>query len=181
MILPRAVLDIPAHGILNVHPSLLPRHRGPSPVTSAILAGDEATGVTIMLIEMQVDAGPVLSQLQVTIQPDDTGGSLTEKLAHRGAELLVKTLPGWLSGEIEPRRQDDSRATFSRIIEKGDGEIDWSLPAVDIRHRVRAFDPWPGAFTQWRGKLLKVLDATPLSRRPQTSTRQGRAVKGKGG
>ena len=167
LILPQAVLEIPSHDVLNVHPSLLPRHRGPSPVAGALLAGDETTGVTIMLVEMRVDAGPILSQTEVPVQPDDNAGSLTEKLAHRGADLLVKTLPGWLGGEIEPRVQDDSQATHSRIIKKGDGEIDWSLPAEDIRRRIRAFDPWPGAFTRWQGKRLKVLDAIPLPDAPQ--------------
>ena len=167
LILPRAVLDIPAHGILNVHPSLLPRHRGPSPVTSAILAGDEVTGVTIMLIEMKVDSGPILSQMEVPIQLDDTGGSLTDRLAHLGSELLVKTLPGWVNGGIEPRPQDDSQATFSKMIEKGDGEIDWRLPAIDVWRSIRAFDPWPSAFTRWQGKRLKVLAASPIPDAPQ--------------
>lgn len=162
LILPQAVLDTPTHSIINVHPSLLPRHRGASPVTSAILAGDDVTGVTIMLIERRVDAGPMLSRTEVPILPSDTGGSLTDRLARIGADLLVETLPHWLNGEIDPQPQDDSQATNSRMIVKQDGEIDWRLPAIDIHRRIRAFDPWPGTFTRWNGKLLKVLGAIPI-------------------
>ncbi|MFQ5933681.1 MAG: methionyl-tRNA formyltransferase [Dehalococcoidia bacterium] len=161
LILPRAVLEVPAYGTLNVHPSLLPRHRGASPVASAILSGDEDTGVTIMLVEPRVDAGPVLSSTNISIGLDDTTGTLTEKLARVGADLLVETLPRWLRGEIEPEPQDDSKATYSKMITKADGEIDWRMPAEEIGRRVRAFDPWPGTYTRWRGKLLKVLRGRP--------------------
>ncbi|MFQ5873273.1 MAG: methionyl-tRNA formyltransferase [Dehalococcoidia bacterium] len=162
LILPQQVLDMPRHGILNLHPSLLPRHRGPSPIANAILEGDEVTGVTIMLVEPRVDAGPVVSGERVDIEPEDTCGTLTDRLAQVGAELLVETLPRWLRGEVQAQPQDESQATYSRMISKTDGEIDWRLPAVEIWRRVRAFDPWPGTFTRWNGKLLKVLEARPL-------------------
>ena len=162
LILPRPVLDLPPFGTLNVHPSLLPRHRGPSPIAGAILEGDEITGVTIMVVESRVDSGPVLSSRSVSLALGDTTGSLSRRLADVGAGLLLETLPRWLKGEIDPQPQEESRATYSRLISKQDGEIDWRLPAVQIERRVRAFDPWPGTYTHWRGKLLKVLEAQPL-------------------
>ncbi|MEE9199109.1 MAG: methionyl-tRNA formyltransferase [Dehalococcoidia bacterium] len=162
LILPLQVLDIPPHGTVNVHPSLLPRHRGPSPVASTILEGDEVTGVTIMLASPRVDAGPVLSAAQVKIEADATTGTLTEILSQVGADLLVETLPRWLRGEIQPQPQDEAQATYSRMLSKRDGEIDWRLPASEIWRRVRALDPWPGTYTRWQGRLLKVLEVEPL-------------------
>ena len=161
-ILPQAVLDIPRHGCLNVHPSLLPRFRGVSPVAAAILAGDEFTGVTLMLLDPGTDTGPILAQAQVTVSPDDTTGSLTDKLARIGAQLLLGVLPLWIKGNIAPRPQDEAGATYCKKLSKEDGEIDWALPAVDVWRRVRAFHPWPGAFTAWQGKQLKILAAKPL-------------------
>jgi methionyl-tRNA formyltransferase len=161
-ILPDETLEIPPFGCINVHPSLLPHHRGPSPVASAILAGDEITGVTIMLIESRVDAGPILAQAQLPVLPDDTTGSLSNKLAQAGAELLDKTLPRWFKGELNPQPQNDGDATYSKLLTKEDGEIDWRLSATEIWHRVRAFQPWPGCYTWWRGRRLKVIEAAPI-------------------
>jgi methionyl-tRNA formyltransferase len=161
-ILPPAVLDIPPLGCINIHPSLLPRHRGPSPAAAAILAGEELTGVTIMLMERGLDKGPVLAKAPAIISPQDTAGSLTLKLAEAGAELLAETLPRWQGGELVPQPQDEEKATYSKLTAKGEGEIDWHLAAVSIWRRVRAFQPWPGCYTRWRGKLLKILEATPL-------------------
>ena len=162
LILPKEVLEIPPHGCLNVHPSLLPRWRGPSPVAFAILAGDEYTGVTVMLMDEGMDTGPILARSDpVPIGPDDTTGTLTPKLAQVGAALLLETLPRWVAGEIVPEPQDDSKATYSRLLTKEDGAIDWGRPAEEIWRMVRAFDPWPGTFTRWQGRLLKVLAARP--------------------
>ncbi len=159
-LLPAAVLDMPPLGVLNVHPSLLPRHRGPSPVATAILEGDRETGVTVMLLDEGMDTGPVLAQsAPVEIGPSTTGSSLTERLFEIGASLLVSTLARWVSGEIEPRPQDESRATVSRLLKRADGEINWSEPAERIERMVRAYDAWPGAYTRWSGKNLKVLEA----------------------
>jgi len=163
LILPKKVLAIPPCGCINLHPSLLPRHRGPTPIPSAILAGDAETGVSIMLMDEGIDTGPILSQQKVPIAPDDTAGSLTEKLSQLSARLLMETLPGWLSGSITPQPQREADATYTRLLDKADGEIDWRLPAVDIERRVRAFHPWPGCYTRWRGKTLKVMAATPLA------------------
>lgn len=162
-ILKRPVLELPKHGVLNVHASLLPRHRGAAPVAAAILAGDEETGVTIMLTELALDAGPILAQRAIPISPQDTTGSLMTRLADEGAYLLMETLPRWLSGSIEPQPQDDSQATYAPSIRKEEALIDWSLPAVDIWRRVRAYNPWPVAFTLLDGQPLRILEATPLA------------------
>ncbi len=164
-ILPPEVLGIPPKGCLNVHASLLPKYRGAAPVAAAILAGEEETGVTIMLMDEGMDTGPILSQATCPISPQDTRESLSARLAQLGADLLMDTLPRWLAGEIEPRPQDHSQATYSRIITKEDGLIDWSQSAVEIWRQCRAYYPWPSAYTYWRGKLLKVLSAEPLPSR----------------
>ncbi|MBE9471699.1 MAG: methionyl-tRNA formyltransferase [Chloroflexi bacterium] len=161
-ILPQDVLDIPPHGCLNVHGSLLPRWRGAAPVTAAILAGDEVTGVTIMQMDAGLDTGPVLAQREEPIAPDDTQATLEERLARMGAELLVETLVAYLAGSLLPRSQPDEGATYAGQLRKEDGWLDWSRPAVELDRRVRAFTPWPGAFTMWRGRRLKVLRAVPL-------------------
>ncbi len=161
-ILPREVLVIPRFGCLNVHPSLLPRHRGPSPVAAAILSGDTVTGVTIMLLDEGVDSGPVLSQRVVPMLEDDTTESLTLRLAGVGAQLLVETIPPWVEGRIVPKAQDESQVSYSGVLDRGAGEIDWRLSATELWRRIRAFHPWPGSYTWWQGKRLKVLKAVPL-------------------
>jgi methionyl-tRNA formyltransferase len=163
VILRQPVLDTPAKGVLNVHPSLLPRHRGASPIAAAILAGDEQTGVTIMLLDPGMDTGPILSQRAIPVSPWDTSGSLGDRLAEVGAELLLEVLPRWLADEIKPQPQDDLLATQSALLSKEDGAIDWNLPAIDIWRRVRAFNPWPGAFTTLEGQTLLIWEAWPLS------------------
>lgn len=162
LILPQAVLDVPPHGCLNVHGSLLPRYRGAAPIPAAILAGDQETGVTIMLMDAGMDTGPILSQAVCPIEPDDTTSTLTTKLAELGAALLSQTLPRWLAGEIEPQPQDEERATYAPMMRKADGQIDWALPAEQIARRVRAYQPWPGAVTFWEGQPLKLLRARAL-------------------
>lgn len=150
------VLEIPARGVVNVHPSLLPRWRGASPIPAAILAGDTETGVTIMLMDAGMDSGPVLSQTRALIRNDDTTASLSERLSDVGAVLLAETLPRWLAGKIEPMPQDDSQSTICPLLRKDDGAIDWRLPAIEIWRRVRAYNPWPGAFTGLDGDLLHI-------------------------
>jgi methionyl-tRNA formyltransferase len=156
MILPEAVLNMPPKQCVNVHASLLPSGRGASPVAQAILDGLAETGVTIMLIEKALDAGPVLSQRVVPLAPDETQATLMDKLAEAGAELLVDTLPGWVAGEITPQPQDHRRATYTGIIKKEAGLIDWKERAVQIQRKARAYDPWPGIYTYWEGQLLKL-------------------------
>jgi methionyl-tRNA formyltransferase len=158
-ILPKELIDMPPRQCLNVHFSLLPRHRGASPVVAAILAGDEFTGVSIQLIRYKLDTGPVLAAASIPIQPNDNTGTLLDKLGIVGAHLLQDALINWLDGAIEPLSQDESKATYFGQVKKEDGEIDWSLSAVEIWRRVRAYYPWPGCFTFWQGKQLKINDA----------------------
>jgi methionyl-tRNA formyltransferase len=156
------VLSVPAKGVLNVHASLLPHYRGASPIAAALLDGKDETGVSIMLLDEGMDTGPVLAQRSEAILSQDTAGSLSERLAVLGAELLIATLPAWLAGQIEPQPQDESQATTTRLIAKADGVLDWSLSAAELWHRVRAYTPWPGAITTLDGAPLQILQAWPL-------------------
>ena len=161
-VLPQSVLDIPAYGCINIHPSLLPKFRGASPVAAAILAGGDFTGVSIMRMDQGLDTGPVLARAQIPISPWDTTGSLTAKLSLIAAQLLLEVLPCWLRGELMLQPQDEAEATYSGVLSKQDGEIDWHLSAVEIWRQVRAFNPWPGCYTKWQGKQLKIVEALPL-------------------
>ena len=161
-ILPREVLSLPKFGCLNVHPSLLPRHRGPAPVADAILRGDELTGVTIMLMDTGMDTGPILAQEKVGISFMDTTGSLSSKLADVGAKLLLETLPRWVDGKLKPQAQDESQATYSKLMSGKDAEMDWHLSAVELWRMVRAYNPWPSCYTWYQGKRLKIHKATPI-------------------
>ena len=173
-ILPQSVLDIPAYGCINIHFSLLPRWRGASPVAAAVLAGDQFTGVSLMLMEPGLDTGPVLARAQIPISSRDTTGSVTAKLSLVAAQLLPDVLLRWCRREITPHPQSEAEATYAGIISKETGEIDWRLPAIEIWRRIRAFYPWPGAYTQWQGRQLKILEALPLAR--AASADAGRVV-----
>ena len=162
-VLPRSVLEIPRYGCINIHPSLLPRFRGASPVAGAILAGDEFTGVSIMLMDRGLDTGPVLARAQIPISSRDTTGSLTGKLSQVAARMLQEALSYWTRGELAPQPQDESGATYSNPVTKEEGRIDWRLPAVEIWRRVRAFNPWPGCYTLWQGRRFRIIEAVPLS------------------
>ena len=159
-IIPRSVLEIPPLGVLNVHGSVLPKHRGAAPVAYSILAGDRVTGVTIMRMDEQLDHGPILAIAETEIGPHEDAPSLTARLAQLGADCLVETLERL--EEIEPREQDHSAATLAPRLKKEDGELAWELPAEDIDRRVRAFRPWPGVTLPWRGVRVKVLRGRPL-------------------
>jgi methionyl-tRNA formyltransferase len=161
-ILPPEVLSLPKFACLNVHPSLLPRHRGPSPVANAILCGDEITGVTIMLMDAGLDTGPILAQEKVGISLTNTTGSLRSKLADVGAKLLQETLPKWLGGELRAQAQDESQATYSKLITTKDAEVDWHLSAIELWRGVRAYNPWPSCYTWCQGKRLKIHKAIPF-------------------
>ena len=160
LFLPRAVLDLPTHSCLNVHPSLLPKLRGPSPVSTAIVEGETTTGVTIMLMDEGVDSGPVLAQRQTPIGEYETAEALTARLFEMGADLLVEVMPGWVDGRIEAQPQEESRATNTRLLTKEDGRIDWSMGAEQIARRIRGYMPWPGTYTYWSDKMLKVIEAS---------------------
>jgi len=161
-ILPEEVLALPRFGCLNIHPSLLPRFRGASPVASAILAGDEFTGVSIMVMDEGLDTGPILTRAQIPILAPDTTGSLTTKLSWLGSRLLLEVLSHWFRSELAPQPQDEAEATYCTEITKKEGEIDWHQPAIALWRRVRAFNPWPGCYTMWRGRRLKIIEAVPL-------------------
>ncbi len=159
LILPQEVLDLPRFGCINVHGSVLPRWRGAAPIAAAILAGDVEAGVSIMRMDAGVDTGPMLSATYLPVAADDTTGTLTPKLASLGADLLVRTLPRWLAGELTPLPQPEEGVIYAPRISKEDGQIDWSEPAALIERRVRAYQPWPTAYTRWNGLGLKVLRA----------------------
>ena len=159
--LPGAVLDLFPKGALNLHPSLLPRWRGASPIPAAILAGDAMTGVTVMLVDEGMDSGPVLSQETESIRGEDTGETLSERLAVRGAALMAATLQRWLDGGIEPTAQDEAAVTFTKRLSREDGRIDWGDGADEIARQVRAYRPWPGSFTFWRGARVEIVEASP--------------------
>ncbi|MCX7823730.1 MAG: methionyl-tRNA formyltransferase [Syntrophobacterales bacterium] len=150
-------------GAVNVHPSLLPKYRGPAPIQRAILEGEEVTGVTIMLIDEGVDSGPVFDSRPIPIDPFETAGELEKRLAVEGADLLIKTLPKWLSGRISPLPQNDSEATFAPPIQKEETRIEWEKPAKIIINLCRAFDPTPGAYTIFQGKRVKCYGARRAS------------------
>lgn len=160
-ILPRSVLEIPPFGCLNIHASLLPAWRGASPITASLLAGESETGVTLMLMDEGMDSGPMLAQARMTIAADDTTASLSERLARQGAGLLLETLPRWLAGEIAPVDQADlpGAVSYCSLLQKEDGLIDWQQPARQIERMVRAYTPWPSAYTFWKGQNFKIWQA----------------------
>lgn len=177
LILPVEVLSLPPFGCINVHPSLLPGRRGPSPIPAAILAGDFETGVSIMLMDEGVDTGPVLKQRSISVEAEDTTETLARKLAELGASLLLDVLPGWFEGKIKPVSQDNRLATYSKVIRKEEGEIAWqSSTAVEIWLKVRAFNPWPGCYSRWKGKLLKILKAKAMRFTPAIAVEPGKVL-----
>ena len=161
-LLPTAVLETAPHGCLNLHPSLLPSYRGPSPVASAIVDGLEETGVTLMLLDEGMDTGPIIAKRKHPVLPDDTADTLTASLFKHGSELLLESLGPWTEGRLTAEPQDDSAATITRKLERSDGLADWNLPAAALRRQQRAYTPWPGLFTDWRGKVLKLLEVEAL-------------------
>ena len=159
-ILPPAILNVPRHGCLNVHTSLLPKYRGAAPIQWAIANGDTETGITLMKMDAGLDTGPIVSQCRTAIQPEDDSATLHDRLARLGAELLVLTIPDFAAGDIQPAPQPDAGVSYAAKIKKEDGRIDWNQPARVIGNRLRAFTPWPGAFTFYPGQpkphLLKI-------------------------
>lgn len=158
-IIPQELLDIPRLGCLNVHPSLLPKYRGPSPIQTAILNGDKQTGVTIFLMDAQVDHGPILAQKKTIIGENETAPLLYERLAYLGADLLIDTIPDWIQGKIKLQPQDERRAVYTKKLTRAQGEIDWTRSVKFIDRQIRALQPWPGAYTFYQGKRLKILKA----------------------
>lgn len=161
-IIPKEILAIPPKGFLNVHPSLLPRWRGASPIQAAILNGDKETGVTIILMDEEMDHGPILESRKWKIENRITYKELEEKLVEEASKLLIEILPKWLNGEIKPTVQGHSKTTFCPMIKKEDGRIDWHEPAEKIERKIRAFQDWPVAFFETNGKRIKILEADVL-------------------
>ncbi len=162
-ILRQNVLDLPRHGCLNVHASLLPRWRGAAPIQAALLHGDRETGVTIMKMDAGVDTGLVLTQAVEPILPEDDAATLATRLATLGAALLLSILPHYLKGKLKPFEQDEKLATYAPMLKKEDGALDFSRPAEELVNKIRAFNPWPGAFTEYQGSLLKIHKAHAAS------------------
>jgi methionyl-tRNA formyltransferase len=155
-LIPATILGLPRLGIINLHPSLLPRHRGPSPVQWALATGDTATGVSTMVLDEGMDTGPILLQERVDIAPMETTADLSARLAEIGAELVVRTLDGLAAGTIKPTPQPDAGATVTPMIRRSFAKVDWSMSARQLVNRLRAFTPWPGLYTRFRGGRLKI-------------------------
>ncbi len=173
------VLEIAPAGNINVHASLLPQYRGASPISAAILAGESESGVTIMLMDAGMDTGPILCQRALPIGSQETTGELTARLAELGAALLVETLPAYLRGEVAPQPQDAAAASYTRPLHKDDGRIDWRQAAAHIARMIRAYQPWPSAFTTYQGKRLKLLRASVVAGTdapPGTVYRDGKQI-----
>ena len=162
-IIPQWMIDLPPLGNLNLHASLLPKYRGAAPIQWVIARGENKTGVTTMRIDAGLDTGDILQQAEERIQPEDTAMTLGPRLAQTGAELMISTLAGLKSGSIAPRRQDNAQATLAPILKREDGQIDFSRTATDAWNRLRGFQPWPGAFSKFRGKILQVHEALPAT------------------
>lgn len=158
-ILPKEILDTPQHGCINVHASLLPKYRGGAPIHRAIIAGERESGVTLMYMVEALDAGDILTQCTVPIGPSDTAGTMHDKLSVAGAELLRTSLPAILNGEVTPKRQDESLATYAPNISRADEKIDWSRSARAIFNQIRGLNPWPVAFTTLSDKSFKIWEA----------------------
>ena len=155
-ILRKDVLDLPRFGCINVHASLLPRWRGAAPINAVIMHGDEETGVTIMKMDAGLDTGPMLSQRSIRLAPEDTAGSAFEKLSTLGAELLIETLPYYLSGRLVPVPQPEEGVTYAPMLKKEEGQLDFTHDVHELERRVRAFKPWPGAYMEFDGSTLKI-------------------------
>jgi methionyl-tRNA formyltransferase len=155
-ILPSWMLEMPRHGAINVHASLLPQYRGAAPIQWAVANGETRTGVTTIQMDAGLDTGNILLQREVAITPEDNSQTLHDQLSHLGAELVLESLASIVSGSIQPRKQDDSLATLAPILKREDGRLDWNWPAIQVHNRVRGLNPWPGTFTTFRAKRLKV-------------------------
>ncbi len=156
-ILPKALLEVPTFGAINVHGSLLPKYRGAAPIAWAILRGEKKTGITTMLMDEGMDTGDILLQAEVPIEEGETGETLSRKLSILGGELLMETIERMKAGRIAPQPQDHSKASYAPPLKKEDGQIDWKRSAEEIDLQIRAFNPWPGAFTRWEKGLVKIL------------------------
>ena len=168
-------LSVPRFGFINIHPSLLPHYRGPSPIQTAILNGERETGITLQRIDAQVDHGPILAQTKYEIPRNQYYPEVAQTLSQRGADLLVNTLPRYLNGELQLEEQDHGRATFSHMLSRKDGEIDWSRSAEEILNQIRALSHEPGTWTTWQGETLRIMRAE-VSNQHSPDTSPGRVI-----
>ncbi|MBI2444420.1 MAG: methionyl-tRNA formyltransferase [Candidatus Magasanikbacteria bacterium] len=169
LIIPQAILDLPPYGAINIHPSLLPKYRGPTPVQTAIIKGDTETGVSLILLDEQMDHGTILSQLKMPIDPNDTTETLTSKLVTAATPLLVQTIQDWIHQKITPTPQDDSQATYCKMLTRDDGRVNWSQSAREIYNLYRGLTPWPGIWTMQENKRLKLLRIVIPNAAPERS------------
>ncbi|MDH4025151.1 MAG: methionyl-tRNA formyltransferase [Desulfuromonadales bacterium] len=160
-ILPKRVLEIPAHGCINVHASLLPKYRGAAPINKAIIDGETETGITTMYMDVGLDTGDMLVKKALSIGPEETAGELHDRLASLGRETMEETLRQLCAGTLQREVQDDEQSTYASLMKKEDGRIDWSRSAQEIHNHVRGLDPWPGAYTTINGELLKLAETSP--------------------
>ena len=161
-IIPASILHMKKYGCINVHASLLPKYRGAAPIQWAVINGDKETGITTMMMDVEMDTGDMLEKTVVKLNPDETGGSLFDRLSLLGGSLILSTLGKLEKGEITPQPQDHEKATYVKKISKSMGDIDWTMDAFSIERLVRGLNPWPSAFTRWNGKMLKIWEAQVL-------------------
>lgn len=158
-ILTKEILEMTPYGCINVHASLLPKYRGAAPIQWAVINGEKVSGVTTMQMDEGIDTGDMLEKIEVVLAEKETGGSLFDKLAQKGAELCVHTLAALEEGKIKPEKQGESPTAYARMMDKKLGEIDWTRPAVEIERLIRGLNPWPSAYTTWNGKTMKIWEA----------------------
>jgi methionyl-tRNA formyltransferase len=175
-LIPGRLLEIPQHGFVNLHPSLLPRHRGPSPIQWALVCGDRATGVTTMQIDEEMDTGPLLLQRRVPIEPGETAEMLAPRLAEIGAELVVRTLDELEEGTLQPRPQPSDGANVTPMLRRNFAKVDWSMPARQLVNRLRGFTPWPGLYTKFRGGRLKIHGLDEIKPPPRGKEKPGTVI-----
>lgn len=176
-IIPKEWLEVPKFGFLNVHPSLLPKYRGPSPIQAAILNGDKLTGVTIILMDEKIDHGKIISSVSCQISLLESYSMLEVKLAELGVKLLIETLPKWVNGQIKPKEQNHNETTYTKKFSWPDGKIDWQKEALEIDRQIRALNPEPGTWSLWNSKVLKIFNAEVI--RPKLSEKQGKVINAK--
>jgi methionyl-tRNA formyltransferase len=175
-LIPERLFDIPQHGFINLHPSLLPRHRGPSPIQWALVCGDRATGVTTMQIDEGMDTGPIFLQRRIEIEPDETAEMLAPRLAEIGAELVVRTLDELEDGTLKPRPQPSDGANTTPMLRRNFAKVDWSMPARQLVNRLRGFTPWPGLYTKFRGGRLKIHGLDEIKPPPPGKEKPGTVI-----
>jgi len=172
-IIPKTILDTPRLGCLNLHPSLLPKYRGPSPIQTSILNNEQETGITIMKMDEKIDHGPIIAQKEITMSPNENYQTLEKKLSKLAADFLIEILPQYLQNKIKPQPQDEKQASYTKILTREDGQINWQQTAQAIARKIRAFYPWPGAWPDFNGKRVKILQAKAVDKKQEATIPAG--------